>query len=310
MSRPFQFCRKFPLFTSDIPAYSANLYFVAALASIPSSVSLFEVKVCARTGARKWGVHAGVDLGYLSASGSEPMMSGMASSVSPRAFKRRSVRIQLKIQLVLETGDDSILDGETVTVSRHGARIRITSSRGHLTVGERLRVRMRRGKEALAARVVWIDKRTDPHYGLELEGLAQNGNFWGVSFPSKDEPRTSRRAAGAATGAPHASKKPAGSSSAVPSPPAPMPKDDVGNKTINALISGFSAVSVPFAERVEMIFLHSEEAHALLKTVVEPGAELRVTFADKSTTKARVMTVGQREAGRCPVRVRCESASA
>ncbi len=238
------------------------------------------------------------------------MMFGMASSVSPRTFKRRSVRIQLKIQLALETGDDSILDAETVTVSRHGARIRILSSRGHLAVGEHLRVRVRRSKEALAARVVWVDKRTDPHYGIELEGAAQNANFWGVSFPSKDEHHSAHRRDGAAKGAPTVTKKPVGSASAVLANPVSVSKDDVASTSITALISGFSAVSVPFAERVDMVFLHAEEAHALLKTVVEPGAELRVTFADKRTTKARVMTVGEREAGRCPVRVRCEVASA
>jgi len=260
----------------------------------------------------RWGVHAGVALGYLSGSGRPSMMVGMrpVSSFSPRTLKRRSVRIQLKIQLALETGDDNILDAETVTVSRHGARIRIISSRGHLTVGERLRVRVRRSKEASAAHVVWIDKRTDPHYGIELEALPQAGNFWGVSFPSKDEPLGGHRQAAAAVAAPQVTKKPVGSASAVITTPLSVPKDDVANKSISALISGVSAVALPFAERVDMFFLHSEEAHAFLKTVVEPGAELRVTFADKRTTKARVMTVGQREAGRCPVRVRCEGASA
>ncbi len=259
----------------------------------------------ASAGKHRSGVHGCVALGYLSTCSRPPHDIGMASSVSPRTFKRRSVRIQLKIQLALETGDDNILDAETVTVSRHGARIRITSSRGHLSVGECLRVRLRRSNETIAARVVWIDKRTDPHYGIELEGVALNGNFWGVSFPNKDQTLGGqRRVAPIAT--PQLTKKPVAGGAAMASVCAP--KDDAASKTISALISGFSAVSVPFAERVDMIFLHPEEANALLKTVVEPGAELRVTFADKRTTKARVMTVGEREAGRSQVRVRCESA--
>ena len=263
--------------------------------------------------ARKWGVRGCVALGYLSGRLRPSMMVDMrpASAVSPRTFKRRSVRIQLKIKLVLEIGDDSILDAETVTVSRHGARIRITSSRGQLTVGERLRIRVRRNKEAVAARVVWVDKRTDPHYGIELEGPPQNSNFWGVAFPSQHEHHGGHRKSANAHAAPQAPKKAASSAPAIlPHNSAPVPQDNEANTSISALISGVSSLSLPFAERVDMVFLHSEEAHALLKTVVEPGAELRVTFEDKRTTKARVVTVGQREAGKCPVRVRCEIASA
>ncbi|HET7184752.1 MAG TPA: PilZ domain-containing protein [Terriglobales bacterium] len=234
-----------------------------------------------------------------------------STTVSPRAYKRRSARVQLKIQLSIEIGDDSVLDAETITVSKHGARIRITSTRGQLTQGEQLRVKKRRGQQSLPGRVVWMDKRSDRHYGIELD---DPGNFWGVSFPSKDDGdvhlhrrRNTALPSNKATDV-SATSAIAELGTADKAPPS-MPLADP--RSIPALVSGMSAIRLPFAERVDMVFTHAEEAHALLRTTVEPGAVLRVTFGDNRTTKARVMAVGgQREAGKWSVRVRCDVASA
>ena len=106
------------------------------------------------------------------------MQSAHIPNAFSRAFKRRSARVQLKILISIVIGDDSVLDAETTTVSKHGARIRVTSTRGRLTHGERLRVALRRGKNPLAARVVWLDKRSAAHFGIELD--EDPGNFWGV----------------------------------------------------------------------------------------------------------------------------------
>jgi hypothetical protein len=101
-----------------------------------------------------------------------------------RTFKRRSARIQLKIRISIVIGDESVLDAETTTVSKHGARIRVTSTRGRLAHGERLRVAVHKGQKPQPARVVWLDKRSAEHFGIELD--EDPGNFWGVYFPSKD----------------------------------------------------------------------------------------------------------------------------
>ncbi|MGZ4833302.1 MAG: PilZ domain-containing protein [Terriglobales bacterium] len=235
-----------------------------------------------------------------------------STTVSPRAYKRRSARVQLKIQLSIEIGDDSVLDAETITVSKHGARIRITSTRGQLTNGERVRVKMRRGQQSQPGRVVWMDKRSDPHYGIELD---DPGNFWGVSFPSKDNGEVHlqrrRNAAHPANKATDISATLAAIAELGTADKAPSSMPLADPRSISALVSGMSAIRLPFAERVDMVFTHAEEANALLRTTVEPGAVLRVTFGDNRTTKARVMAVGgQREAGKWSVRVRCDVASA
>ncbi len=229
------------------------------------------------------------------------------STAFPRAFKRRSARVQLKIQLAIEMGDDTVLDAETITVSKHGARIRVTSTRGRLTHGERLRVSVRRSQESRPARVVWRDKRPDAHYGIELD---DPGNFWGVYFPSKDgewrfESKQVRPAVAPATVAqPQLARQ-----MVVEETPAPTPLvAEIGR--MPAIVAGLSAIRLPFAEKVEIVFTDPEEGVALLQTVVEPGATLRVTFAHR-ITRGRVLAVsGQREAGKWRVRIRCDAACA
>ena len=236
------------------------------------------------------------------------MPSSLPNANSARAtYKRRSARVQLKIQLSIEIGDDTVLEGETITVSKHGARIRVTSTRGRLSHGERLKVSMRRGQTAQPARVVWLDKRSDPHYGIELD---EPGNFWGVYFPSKDghwrsgrkDPRQVEAVAEAAPQlAAPAETKPAAASAAVP-------LIEIGRML--AVVAGVSAIRQPFTEKVEMIFHDPEEGTALLQNVVEPGAMLKVSFPHRNT-KGKVMAIaGQREAGKWRVRIRCEAAYA
>ena len=122
------------------------------------------------------------------------MQSVPTPSASARS-KRRSARVQLKIQLVIEVSDSSVLNAETVTVSKHGARIRITSSRGHLAHGEKVRVTVRRGKDSKAARVVWLDKRSDqeswnvPEVGCGLPQASREHPFQRVDALATDPKR-------------------------------------------------------------------------------------------------------------------------
>jgi PilZ domain-containing protein len=226
------------------------------------------------------------------------MQSVPTPTSSARSIKRRSARVQLKIQIVLELSDSTVLDAETSTVSKHGARIRVTSTRGHLAHGQRVIVRMRRGRQSQAARVVWVDKRSESHYGIELE---QGGNFWGVHFPISDgEGRFKRKEL----------RRPVAHAAAASDLAVPEKAAVAEISRTSALIAGISAGRMPFAERVDMIFHHPEEGTALLQTVVEPGATLRLTFADR-VAQGRVMTVaGQREAGKWRVHIKCDAAHA
>ncbi len=238
------------------------------------------------------------------------MQSGPIPNASSRAFKRRSARVQLKIRISIVIGDESVLDAETTTVSKHGARIRITSTRGRLAHGERLQVVLRRGEKPQAARVVWLDKRSAAHFGIELD--EDLGNFWGVYFPSKDgELRCERKevpGSVANASAPAAVQPRTADQLAVEEEPALTPLTEIGR--IPAMVAGLSAISLPFAEKVELVFTHPHEGTALLQNIVKPGATLRITFAHR-ITKGYVMAVaGQREAGKWRVRLKCDAATA
>lgn len=239
------------------------------------------------------------------------MQSAIVPNAASRAFKRRSARIQLKIRISVAIGDESVLEAETTTVSKHGARIRITTSKSvRLTQGERLRVAIRRGQKPEAARVVWLDKRSAAHYGIELEeGL---GNFWGVYFPSKDgELRSAGKEAPGpvAVASDAAAVQPQTAEAlAVHGKPALTPPTEIGR--IPAMIAGLSAIKLPFAEKVELVFTHPHEGTALLQNIVEPGTTLRITFAHRVTKAYVVAVAGQRDAGKWRVRLKCDAASA
>jgi hypothetical protein len=239
------------------------------------------------------------------------MQSGLVPNGFSRACKRRSARVQLKIRISVVIGDESVLDAETTTVSKHGARIRITTSKSvRLAHGEHLQVALRRGKKPQAARVVWLDKRSASHYGIEFDDVP--GNFWGVFFPCKDEePRSAGKEASgpvAVSSAPAAVQASPDDQVAAEETPTPATLSEIGR--IPAMIAGLSAIKLPFAEKVELVFTHPQEGMALLQNIVEPGATLRITFAHR-VTKGYVLAVGgQREAGRWRVRLRCDAASA
>ena len=238
----------------------------------------------------------------------------IAAPISNSHFvKRRSARVQLKIRLSIEAGDVTVLDGETVTVSKHGARIRVIpgeqgtapSKQRRLTHGERLRVTVCRAQEPQPARVVWLDHRSDLLYGIELD---DPGNFWGVNFPSKDgnwrpernEMRHVDVVPPSATTVPQLAPQ-----LVAEAEPEPAPLIVIGR--MPAVIAGLSAIRLPFVERVEMVFDEPEEATALLQKSVEPGAQLRISFPHLKT-KGRVMAIGRsREAGKWRVRIKCEA---
>jgi hypothetical protein len=234
-----------------------------------------------------------------------------------RSVKRRSVRVQLTIRLSIEAGDVTVLNGETITVSKHGARIRVIpgeqgtapSKPRRLTHGERLRVTVCRGQEQQQARVVWLDKRSDMHYGIELDNP---GNFWGVNFPSKDSNWRSERKEMRRVDVvpPSATPEPQPAPQLVAElvaeeEPEPAPLIKIGR--MPAVVAGLSAIGLPFVERVEMVFDEPEEGTALVQKLVEPGAQLRISFPHLKT-KGRVIAIGRsREAGKWRVRIKCEA---
>jgi hypothetical protein len=223
---------------------------------------------------------------------------------STKLSKRRSARVQLKIPLAIEVGDESVLEAETVTVSKHGAKIRIMGFRGKLSCGERMRVVNRGVQQSQKARVVWQDKRAEPHYGIELD---DPGNFWGVYFPSKDgDDWRSQRKSPHSVAIPTVVFPPSTPAEVMPPPASDSPAPAEG-PTIPALLTGLSAARMPLTEKVDVVFTRPDEACALLQHLVEPGATVRLMLPNERVMLGRVATVGgQRQAGKWRVRIKCE----
>ncbi len=178
--------------------------------------------------------------------------------------------------------------------------------RGKLSCGERLRISTRNGQQPQTARVVWLDRRSEPHYGIELD---DPGNFWGVYFPSKEgsDWRSHRKPpVSVVTPVPYVAVP----SSLAEAPPAPPPEPAAAElgPSMPALITGVSAARMPLAERTDLVFTRPDEACALLHHLVEPGALVRMILPDQRIMKGRVSSVGgHRQAGKWRVSIKCEA---
>ena len=235
-----------------------------------------------------------------------PPIAGVAGIA--RSCKRRSDRIKLKIPLAIHVGH-VVLQAETVSVSKHGAKIRIISVSEKLACGERMRVVIRTGREPQTARVVWLDKTAEQHCGIELD---DPNNFWGVHFPSK----TGRYERWQKTTAPPAQQAPKllGDMPPIelrmtpPIAPAVGQDDKTDTRTMPAVVTGLSAVRLPLTENVDIVFTRPDEATALLRDLVEPGTTVRLIFSKDRVIMGRVAAIGtQRQAGKWRVRIKCDA---
>jgi hypothetical protein len=239
------------------------------------------------------------------------MQSAPGVGRSTKLFKRRSARVQLRIPITIEIGDEVFLEAETVTVSKHGAKIRIMgfcgnqSIRGKLSCGDQMLVVNRSVQKSEKARVVWQDKRTEPHYGIELD---DPGNFWGMYFPTKDDDWRSPKKSARSVAIPSPVFPPSTPAEVMPPPESDSPEPEEGLPSVPALLTGLSAARMPLAEKVDVVFTQPDEANALLHHLVEPGATVRLILPDERVMMGRVSTVGgQRQAGKWRVRIKCEA---
>jgi hypothetical protein len=239
------------------------------------------------------------------------MQSVPGAGRNPKLFKRRSARVQLRIPITIEIGDEVFLEAETVTVSKHGAKIRVMGfrgnqvTRGKLSCGDHMLVVNRGVQQSQKARVVWQDKRTEPHYGIELD---DPGNFWGMYFPSKDDDWRAERKSPRSVAIPSPVFPPSAPAEVIPPPVPDVPEPVDGLPSVPALLTGLSAARMPLAEKVDVVFTQPDEASALLHHLVEPGAAVRLILPDERVMMGRVSTVGgQRQAGKWRVRIKCEA---
>jgi hypothetical protein len=215
---------------------------------------------------------------------------------------------------VIQVGE-LVLQAETVSVSKHGAKIRVISMSEKLACGEQLQVATKTGQKKEPARVVWLDKTTQPHCGIEL---GQGGNFWGVYFPGEAS-EGFRPARMAAPVEKPTSEPPQPLAAPLPAAPAAelciVPRsartvqDDANDsRTMPATVTGFSAVRMPLSESVDVVFTRPDEATALFRDLVEPGTAVRLLISKDRIVMGRVAAIGtQRQAGKWRVRIKCDA---
>ena len=216
--------------------------------------------------------------------------------------------MQLRVQISIDKGSQTTVVAETVTVSRHGAKIRVTAPNGaSFTTGDEVRITLSNGRDPQTAKVVW-SRSSDAQYGIELESPVP---LWGVVFPSPDgEWKYERKPVKTPT---KPEVAPVLVHPATPTTPIPAkskaeaPVLSAGNGIVVS-ITGFSAVRSPFSEVSELTPISPHEASILLKHLVDVGATLRIAGREESAgSKARVINVSRnREGGKWRVRIKSE----
>ena len=170
---------------------------------------------------------------------------------------RRSARVPHHLPLLISGADRGVpfvADAETIMVNRHGAAVRTSYP---LRPGMRLRMNVRNLHHTGRARVVCLLATSE--FGLELENPGSqadaeaNSSFWGVPIPPAE---------------PH---------------PLPPQKDKDKERAAEALVSGISAICIPFQEHTTVMPLSSTTAITMVRPLVQPGERLRLLIGDDST---------------------------
>jgi len=225
--------------------------------------------------------------------------------------RRRSARVQLNIPVTIALPDsDQPLSAETVTVSKHGAKVRIGGHARSLKRGDSLCITISDRNRSRVAKIVWIDDRGNGHCGIEF---GEPGNFWGLHFPGSGEKNAvqEEEAAQESLKSFEAVRASRTQSSPPPLPVRPRiptpPLADIAARfelpTINtddgtqAVITGLSAVRSSFSERIMLNHLEDNQATVLLTRVIEPGVTLRIMTGDDRVLTAKVMAVSDRREG-------------
>lgn len=102
-----------------------------------------------------------------------------APRTSPSRAQRRSARVPLRVRVTVSLANNSQFDSETVTVSRYGAKLRLSPQNRSLICGDHVRINQRGAYAWRMARVAWLSAG---FCGIELQDPE---NFWGIYFPQK-----------------------------------------------------------------------------------------------------------------------------
>jgi hypothetical protein len=204
----------------------------------------------------------------------------LAYGIPPAAgrARRRSGRVQVKIPVTLmPSAGGGWLDGETVTVSKFGARVMLRPSACKLAHGDTVGITIHRARQSRTGRVVWLDPDGGPQCGIEIPDPEC---FWGIYFPGGDDDPGSGGDARARTADGSAGVSHAGN----------------GSCERAALVSGISAVYSCFSEATGLTSDGPDELVGMFATPLKPGLRLRIR-AESRLFYGRVLAVGGRRPG-------------
>lgn len=209
-----------------------------------------------------------------------------------RSHTRRSIRIQLRVPVTVSGVDSSGFRfefvGETVIVSKHGARVRTKQLPETLCCG--MEIRVNKARDSRGGRVVWV--KSGAECGVEIH---EPGNFWSVTFPT----RTAKESpAGKHAGRLMPNPEEPGSTPVANRPlPAKVSDLSASQSGIPAqtgepmvLVTGLSANYSYFQERTTLRTVDSYEASVVMRQRVSAGTSLRVHVSGR-TVNASVLDV-------------------
>lgn len=213
----------------------------------------------------------------------------------------------LRIPVLMSLADAKELEAETVTVSKHGAKVRIPGLPRPLQRGEPLSITISKGRRSRSARVVWLDEGDDSLYGVEINPA---GSFWGVFFPSLDNEDTYvdppllapeiEPAAPITTCCTESSSSKVEESEPPPPPVQAAAELATDSQEFEAMLTGMSAARMLFSEKTVWRPTQTREATALVSHLLGAGTRVRIArVRDRVVEFGRVSGVSRRrEAGK------------
>jgi hypothetical protein len=105
----------------------------------------------------------------------------------PRPERRRRSRVQHKVRVIVSgtsaDGFNFAEETDTVTVSKHGAAVRITY---HLRLGQEVSLRIKENNRVAQFLVVWLGEPGTASEGKAGLEWVDPRRFWGIEFAPED----------------------------------------------------------------------------------------------------------------------------
>ncbi|HKD91305.1 MAG TPA: hypothetical protein VKB56_05360 [Terriglobales bacterium] len=176
------------------------------------------------------------------------------------AHLRRSERVPHRAALLIsgtDRGVPFVSDAETVTVNQYGACVRTAYP---LKLGMKVRIRIRDTRRERCARIVCLSILSNAEFGVELESST---DFWGVATPTiRIEEKLPR---------------------------VPNQQEDTA-RAMKVVVSGISAICMPFKEQSVLLPLTATTAVMRLGPLVKPGELVRLLIGSSAVAQVARVT--------------------